>query len=158
MAAGRPWSPLFSQIVPCGFSRLAQPSSPNRQTHRENSGFLFLPGHPTHPRPLLFRTRPLSGLKIDPAPLLGWDPRGCLCPEEKCELLCLQGAPSAHQNHSGTSCQPLSLTSGHSGDTCQGPQLPALGLPGSSSQLHTNASPGPRQRSGPAQAYPAGQG
>ena len=45
MVAGRPRSPLFSQIVRCGFSGLAQPSSPNRQTHRENSGFLFLPGH-----------------------------------------------------------------------------------------------------------------
>ena len=51
VVAGRPQSPLFSQIVSCGFSGLAQPSSPNRQTHRENSGFLFLPGHPHTPSP-----------------------------------------------------------------------------------------------------------
>lgn len=158
VVAGRPRSPLCSQIVRCGFLGLAQLSSPNRQTHRENSGFLFLPGHLRQPRPLLFRTRPLSGHKIDPEPLLGWDPRGCLCPEEKCELLCLREAPLAHQNHSGTSCQPLPLTPGHSGDTCQGPQLPALGLPGSSSQPHTNASSPHIKRRGPAQAYPAGQG
>ena len=113
---------------------------------------------PQHPWPLLFGTRPLSGLKIDPALLLGWDPRGCLRPEEKRELLCLLEAPSAHQNHSGTSCQPLLLSPGHSGDTCKGPQLPALGLPGSSSQPYTNASPWHRQRRGPAQVSPTEQG
>lgn len=46
VVAGRPRLPLCSQIVRCGFLSLAQLSSPNRQTHRENSGFLFLPGHP----------------------------------------------------------------------------------------------------------------
>ena len=150
-----PFSPrLFHVAFPAWPSRAAPT---DRHTER-TLAFFSCQDTPTHPRPLLFGTRPLSGLKIYPEPLLGWDPQGCLCPEEKCELLCLQGAPSAHQNHSGTSCQPLPLTPSHSGDTCQGHQLPALGLPGSSSQPHTNASPRHRQRIGPAQAYPAGQG
>lgn len=148
--------PLLPDCSMYGFLGLAQLSS-HEQTHRE-LWLSFLPGHLRQPRPLLFRTRPLSGHKIDPEPLLGWDPRGCLCPEENASCSAFErghGSPEPLGNIlPAPPAHPATLET-----HAKGPSSPALGLPGLIlTTPHTNASSPHIKRRGPAQAYPAGQG